>query len=213
MSSRIGRAERAGRLLAAGRGADKRQPFIVSCKLPRARLGLRAGGLTMFKRLIFFAGCIASAAAGQDPQPAGQSTDPAALFGARARIEQIDLSPDGRRVLYLTPGPRAGTMVVLQELGATEARVILRTDGDPERLESCNFVADDRVICSISLLQRRGNYLIPFSRLLSIDASGGDPKLLGERESFFDAYIRQFDGAIIDWRPGQPGTVLMSRSF
>ncbi|MDQ4086593.1 MAG: S9 family peptidase [Pseudomonadota bacterium] len=167
----------------------------------------------MLKRLIFFAGFIASAAAAQPSQPAQQSTDPATLFGARARIEQIDLSPDARRLVYLTPGPGASTMVVMQELGATEARVILRTDGDPERLNWCNFVSNDRVVCSVSFLQRRGNFLIPFHRLLSVDSTGGDAKLLGERESFFDAYIRQFDGTIIDWRPGQDGTVLMSRSY
>ena len=167
----------------------------------------------MFKRLIIFAGCIASAAAAQDRPSAEPSSDPATLFGARSRIEQIDLSPDARRVVYLTPGPGANTMVVMQELGATEARVILRTDGDPERVQWCNFVSDDRLVCRVTLLQRRGNFLIPFFRLLSIDANGGDPKLLGERESFFDAYIRQFDGSIIDWRPGEDGTVLMSRSY
>jgi dipeptidyl aminopeptidase/acylaminoacyl peptidase len=167
----------------------------------------------MFKRLIFFAGFIASAVAGQEaPQPA-QNADPAALFGARARIEQIDLSPDGQRLVYLTPGPRASTMVVMQQLGATQAQVILRTDGNPERVNWCNFVSNDRLVCRITFLQRRNNFLIPFYRLLSVDASGGDPKLLGERESFFDAYIRQFDGSIIDWRPGQEGTVLMSRSY
>jgi dienelactone hydrolase len=162
----------------------------------------------MFRGLIVFAALFGATAAG-----AQQAQDPAALFGALPRIEHIDLSPDGRRVVYLTPGPRASTMVVMQEFGATEARVILRSDGNPERVNWCNFVADDRVVCRVTFLQRRGNFLIPFYRLLSIDSTGGDGKLLGERESFFDAYIRQFDGAIIDWRPGESGTVLMSRSY
>ena len=162
----------------------------------------------MFKRLLFFAS--ATLATGASAQPA---QDPAALFGARARIEQIDLSPDGRRVVYLTPGPGAGTMVVVQELGATEARVVLRSDGDPERLNWCSFVADDRLVCRISVLQRRGEHLIPFVRLLSMSIDGSASQLLGERESFYDAYSRNYDGSIIDWLPGQNGAVLMSRAY
>ncbi|HWT13561.1 MAG TPA: S9 family peptidase [Allosphingosinicella sp.] len=162
----------------------------------------------MFRRLIFLVAL--SLASGAFAQ---QGDDPAALFGARPRIEQIDLSPDGRRVVYLSPGPGASTMVVMQELVGADASVILRTDGNPERLNWCNFVADDRLICGITVLQRRGNFLIPYSRLLSVGADGQDGKLLGERESFFDAYIRQYDGAIIDWLPGENGAVLMSRSY
>jgi dienelactone hydrolase len=162
----------------------------------------------MFKRLIFFAGCMLASAAGAQP---GQ--DLAAAFGAREGIEQIDLSPSGQQVVYLTPGPGAGTMVVVQALGATEARVVLRTDGNPERLRWCNFVTDDRIVCQLSVLVEDGNSIIPFYRLMSLNTDGGDPKLLGERESFFDAYLRQFDGAIIDWLPGQNGVVLMSRSY
>ena len=166
----------------------------------------------MFNRVFIVAGLLlaSSAAAQQGPE---QSADPAALFGARARIEHIDLSPDGRRLVYLTPGPGASTMVVVQELGASEANVVLRTDGDPERLGWCDFVADDRLICRITVLQRRGNFLIPFMRLLSVNTQGGDAQMLGERESMYDAYIRQYDGSIIDWLPGQNGSVLMSRSY
>ena len=164
----------------------------------------------MLKPLIFFAGAaLASSAVAQSGQPA---SDPAAMFGARPRIEGIDLSPNGRQVAYLTPGPGASTMVVVQELGATEARVVLRTDGNPERLSWCSFVADDRLVCRISFMERRGDFLIPYVRLLSIDTATGEGQLLGQRESFFDAYARQYDGTIIDWMPGENGAVLMSRA-
>lgn len=162
----------------------------------------------MFKRLTFLAVAALSAAAGAQPAP-----DAAALFGARPRIEQIDLSPDGRSVVYLTPGPGQGTMVVVQELGATEARVVLRTDGHPERLNWCGFVADDRLVCRITIMERRDGFLIPYVRLLSIDREGGHPQLLGQRESFYDEYSRNYDGTIIDWLPDQNGSVLMSRAY
>lgn len=162
----------------------------------------------MFRSLFCLAGvALATASAAQQPQ------DAAALFGARPHIEQIDLSPDGQSVVYLTPGPGESTMVVVQQLGASEAQVVLRTDGDPERVGWCSFVADDRLVCRILLMERRGNFLIPYVRLLSMRSDGTDGKLLGERESFFDEYRRQFDGTIIDWMPGQNGVVLMSRAY
>ena len=162
----------------------------------------------MFKRLIACAGfALAAAAAAQEP------STPAALFGARAHIEQIDLSPDGGSIVYLTPGPGASTMVVVQRLGAAEANVVMRTDGDPERLRWCNFVANDRIVCRITLLMRENESFIPYSRLLAIGTDGSNPQLLGQRQSFFDAYTRQFDGSIIDWLPDENGTVLMSRSY
>jgi dienelactone hydrolase len=162
----------------------------------------------MFRSLVFAVGILLGpAAAAQQPQ------EPAALFGARPHIEQIDLSPDGQSVVYLTPGPGAGTMVVMQRLGASEAQVVLRTDGDPERLSWCSFVTNDRLVCRVNVLIRENDSFIPYSRLLSMNSDGSQPQLLGQRQSFFDAYIRQFDGEIIDWMPDSDGTVLMSRSY
>lgn len=162
----------------------------------------------MFKRFSFLAAALYASGALAQPAP-----DAAALFGARPHIEQIDLSPDGQSVVYLTPGPGAGTMVVIQRLGESEAQVVLRTDGNPERLRWCSFVTDDRLVCRVGLLIRENESFIPYSRLLSIDTDGSRPKLLGQRQSFFDAYIRQFDGEIIDWLPDEDAAVLMSRSF
>ena len=169
----------------------------------------------MFKRIVFFTGCIlaSAAAAQQGAAPA----DPAALFGARQAVSQIDISPDGQRVVYLVPGPGESTYAVAQALdGESQARIILRSDGDPERLQGCDFVANDRLICRFYVLADGGygtSNLLPFTRLLSVDLDGGDAQLLGQRQSSYDAYLRQFDGAIIDWLPDEDGAVLMSRQY
>lgn len=163
----------------------------------------------MLKRLIFCTSFMLSAAAA-----AQEASGPAALFGAREGIEQIDISPDGRRVLYVTPGPGANSYVLVQDLdGQTQPQVVVRTDGDPERLRWCNFVSNDRIVCRISVLVEDGNYIVPFARLLSMDTDGTNPQLLGQRESFYDARLRQFDGSILDWLPGEGNSVLMSRDY
>jgi dipeptidyl aminopeptidase/acylaminoacyl peptidase len=55
--------------------------------------------------------------------------------------------------------------------------------------------------------------LVPFSRLVSMNADGTDPKLLGQRQSYNDARLRQFDGSILDWSGGEAGSVLMAREL
>ena len=159
--------------------------------------------------MFFCASFILAAAAPAQPAP-----DAAERFGAREHIEFIDLSPDGRRVVYLTPGPGHSTIAVVQDLsGGAQPQAVVRTDGDPERLRWCRFVANDRVICRVSLLMAERGTFIPYNRLLAVGTDGGQPQLLGERPSFFDAYIRQFDASILDWLPGEDGVVLMIRAY
>ena len=55
--------------------------------------------------------------------------------------------------------------------------------------------------------------IIPFARNIAINSDGSGVKPLGQRASFNDERIRQFDGAIIDWLPGGDGSVLMARDY
>jgi dienelactone hydrolase len=149
---------------------------------------------------------LASAAVAEPP------ADQARLYGARESVEHIDISPDGGHVVYLQPGPGRTTIVYLADLNErAEPQVVVRSDGAPERLRQCNFVTNERLICQLTGMATVTGVLVPFSRLVSLDTSGQNMRLLGERESFYDARLRQFDGAILDWLVGQDGQVLMSR--
>src|SRR5207244_3428946 len=39
------------------------------------------------------------------------------------------------------------------------------------------------------------------------------PKLLGQSQSAYDAYMRQFDASVIDWLQGAQGKVLLERAY
>jgi dipeptidyl aminopeptidase/acylaminoacyl peptidase len=149
--------------------------------------------------------------------PAAQSvpaSSPAAMFGVRESVEQIDISPDGRHVVYLQPGPGRVTIVFVSDLAGNAApRVVVRSDGNPERIRSCNFVTNERLICQISGMATIAGILTPFSRLVSLDTTGQNVRMLGQRESFYDSRLRQFDGEILDWLVGQDGQVLMTRDY
>jgi dienelactone hydrolase len=157
-----------------------------------------------------------AASAQQPPAPATQAApaaDPATLFGVRENVEQIDLSPDGRRVVFLQPGPGRSTIAYLYDLaGGGAPSLVTRTDGDPERLRWCRFATSDRLICRIGGMTRSQDVLLPFSRLISMDLDGTHPQLLGQRQSYFDAGLRQYDGSILDWS-GTDGAVMMERQI
>ncbi len=170
----------------------------------------------MKRLLASFVLLAAGTAAAQQPAPpaaAQAAADPAALFGVRENVEQIDISPDGRRLVYLQPGPGRTTIVYTYDLGGGGApAMVTRTDGSPERMRWCRFATNDRLICQVVGMTLVQDVLIPFSRLISLNTDGTDARLLGQRASYFDAGLRQFDGSILDWS-ATDGSVLMARQI
>jgi len=158
------------------------------------------------------------ASAGHAQAPISLAAD-AAAFGAREAVDAPDLSPDGSRVLYLTPGPGHSTVAVIGDLSSGQFSRVVGSDGEPESLQSCHYASTTRLVCKFGgLIENKNNaYLagemLGFSRLVALDATGGNPKLLGQAGSSYDAWIRQSDGEIIDWLGAAEGSVLMSRLY
>ncbi len=155
--------------------------------------------------------CFAGAGVAQSPV---SLADDAAAFGAREAVHQPNLSPDGSKVLYLTPASGRKTAAVIMDLGSGQFTNLLSSDGEPESLDWCGFAAPGRVICNFSgHTEAKGlGDLLGFSRLISMGTDGGNPKLLGQAESAYDAWLRQDDGSIVDWLDVN-GSVLMERLY
>ncbi len=148
-------------------------------------------------------------------EPAGTRLETAgALFGVRETVQHIDISPDGQRVVYVTPGPGRSSLALVATLnrGGEPARAFA-TNGSPDRLDWCNFVTDDRLVCRGSGVVDQAGVRIPYSRLISVDTDGGNFAALGQQSTFYDTRLRQFDGEILDWLPGEDGMVLMAREY
>ena len=163
----------------------------------------------MFKRLAIFVAVVSAAAVAS-----AQRTLPnaPALFGARERVEQMSISPDGRSVVYLTPVGGRGTAIVVQALDG-DPRIVTRSTGSPERVRRCDFVTNDRLVCFVSLMQTEGAAMIPYQRMFAIDINGGNVRQLGQRNTGNETRLRQYDGTIIDWLPGQDGELLIARVY
>lgn len=139
---------------------------------------------------------------------------PEAAFGSRESIEQISLSPDGAKIAYLAPAPGAVTVLMVADAdGTSAAKPVMRTSADTGRFYWCDWASNSRLICGIYGIGNAGyGFLSSFTRLVALDADGGNVRQLGQRAS--DAlYARQFDGGVIDWHADDNGSVLMSRAY
>jgi len=137
----------------------------------------------------------------------------AKLFGVRESIQSMALSPGGNRLVLLSAGPGRSSVVRIVEIPAMSVRTILSSAGDPESFRWCDFASDTQVICRHVGNGMIDNDVVGYARLVTFDTDGKNVKELGQRRSFYDAGLRQYDGAILDWLPGQSGAVLMERTY
>jgi pimeloyl-ACP methyl ester carboxylesterase len=137
----------------------------------------------------------------------------AKLFGVRESIQSMALSPGGNRLVLLSAGPGRTSVVQIVELPAMSVRTILSSAGDPESFRWCDFASDTQVVCRYVGNGMINNDVVGYGRLVTFDTDGKNVKELGQRRSFYDAGLRQYDGDIMDWLPGQGGAVLMERTY
>jgi dipeptidyl aminopeptidase/acylaminoacyl peptidase len=181
----------------------------------------RFAGDSHLKAIQFLATALAAgafAASAQDapaPAPAAAKVlaTPAAMFGVRESVQAIDISPSGKRIAFVAPGPGRGSIAYVVDLPGGAPRRILERAGNPEYLSWCRFVTEARLVCQSDGVTPVGTYLVPFSRLVAVNDDGTHLVSLGQSASEYDTRLRQFDGEIIDWLPDETGAVLMSREY
>ncbi|WP_374387789.1 alpha/beta hydrolase family protein [Sandaracinobacter sp.] len=153
--------------------------------------------------LVSFATTTASA---QDAQ------DLARKFGARPGVEDAALSPDGQRIAYLSPAKGQGAVVQAVDLVEGAApKPVFAVDGNPQRLSWCIWVTAERLVCDVWGTIFDGEDPQNFSRTVSFNRDGTNPRLLSARNTN-SSWWRVFGGGgIVDWLPTQENAVLMAR--
>lgn len=143
--------------------------------------------------------------------------DAAAAFGARPDVETLRLSPDGNSILFVTPIQGQGSVVYTLNLApGAKPKVAFYADGKPFRMNGCDWVANDRLVCSVYgvLNDKINNNLagrLPFARSYAVNADGSKPQKLSAPQSSYTSAFATQDGVVIDWLPDQDGSVLMER--
>jgi hypothetical protein len=135
------------------------------------------------------------------PAAARDLADPAAAFGVRESVQSIAMSPDGSTLVYAQPAPGQGAVLFAVDIASSAVRPVMRADGVRQRLGGCNFVSNLRLVCGIWGITDYEGVLVPVSRLAALDTNGGNIRVLGERDSPDQEYIRTYSGSVIDWLP------------
>jgi dienelactone hydrolase len=154
-----------------------------------------------------------AAAQPAENRPAARLADPAAAFGVRESVEFIRMSPDGRRIAYLSPGRGQGSGLYIVDLASGQSTVAATADGVRQRLDWCSWVSNQRLVCSIFAIGRLEGDVVSASRLIALDADGRNLQQLGQRDSDYQRYTRLWGGNVIDLLPGEDGAVLMGQQF
>ena len=147
---------------------------------------------------------------------AGAPADPPAAFGARESVLDVALSPSGRRVAFISPGAGQGAVLFTVDVGSTaEASRTLTSDGSPERLAGCGWVSEERLVCTVYMVVNHAGAAerVGATRLVAVNAGGGNLKLLSRQSRPYDLYVAFGGGEVIDWLPGTDGAVLMGREY
>jgi dipeptidyl aminopeptidase/acylaminoacyl peptidase len=136
--------------------------------------------------------------------------DAAAAFGSRPGANSISLSPDGTSIAFIMPSTGRSSILFTMKIDAeAKARPALTSDGKPFRLQSCEWVSNSRLVCTLYFLARQSGELAPFTRLIAIDSDGRDFKLLSEHRGL-SLGSQLGGGAILDLLPDEDGVVLMA---
>jgi dipeptidyl aminopeptidase/acylaminoacyl peptidase len=145
-----------------------------------------------------------------------KSFDAAAAFGARQSVNDFSLSPDGMSAAYIAPASGQGSILYTVKLGDNATpKPALQASGSPERLGKCEWVSNNRLVCIVYGVVKSSSSLelMPFTRLIAVDADGSNFKLLSTKVT---AYTRGYllgGGQVIDALPDQDGVVLMTRVY
>ncbi|MDP8984681.1 MAG: S9 family peptidase [Pseudomonadota bacterium] len=142
--------------------------------------------------------------------------DAAAAFGALPSVSNLRLSPDGKSVVYIAPameGP--GNIAYTYDLRRPHSsKPALRAGGDPERLTTCSWVSNDRLVCEVfGVVKNPSTGLLPFTRLFAANRDGSDLKLLSTETNEYSRGYELNGGSVLDWLPDEDGAVLMTRQY
>jgi dipeptidyl aminopeptidase/acylaminoacyl peptidase len=144
--------------------------------------------------------------------------DAATAFGARPSVESISLSPDGMSVAVVAPSTGQGSVVYVQSLAKGASRTfkaVLSASGKPDRLAGCDWVSNQRLVCTVYGVIAASLLLEPvqFSRLIAVNIDGTKLQLLSTRSNEFTRGLQLGGGSVIDWLPDEDGAVLMTRVY
>ncbi len=147
---------------------------------------------------------------------ADTAAEAAAKFGARETIQQISLSPDGKRVAFIQPAGPRGARLFVASVDNGVPTSILSSSGNPDKLSECHWSTNVRLVCQIYFVLNDGSDNRGFIRMVALDADGKNLKMISARTNLRATYVAGNGGGVIDWLGDgdkNGNTILMTRAF
>ena len=152
-------------------------------------------------------------AAAQEAQSAETPEDIAIRFGIRSSVLDISLSPSGRMLAWIAPGPNHAEILKVLDLdGNTEIASIVSNTEITADLNQCDWVTDTRLLCDVfGMTKRSDGVLLPYDRMFAVNFDGSGLERLHDRRSRRAMGFNQDGGDIVALDvPGAPGQVLIT---
>lgn len=152
------------------------------------------------------------------PAMAETPQEAAELFGARADVRHVSLSPDGTKFSYITPMGAEGEALMTVDLSQATpvARSVIAVDTERSNLDFCEWATDTRLICRtwFSRDSSNSNDIVGISRLFAVDENGGNVQQLTQTENARTMYRSFSGGSVVALDvEGEPDKILMTQQW
>lgn len=174
------------------------------------------GSFAVIAALALAVPLVTAPAAAQNAETAESAEDIAMRFGIRPSVLDISLSPSGRMLAWIAPGPNHTELLKVFDLdGEGGIETIVSNTEITADLSQCNWVTDTRLLCEVFGMTMRGDgVLLPYSRMFAINYDGSGMESLADRRSRRAVSFNQDGGDIVAFDvPGEPGQVLITRNY
>lgn len=130
----------------------------------------------------------------------------AGKFGALGSVLGPSLSPDGTKIIFLTPTEDGGRTLFLADIvKGGMPKVVFGARVKDETVSHCSFASNRRIICRVYILVKEGSVVKAMSRLVLTDLDGKNAQIVGENDRY-----SLLGNSILDWNvPGKPGHILV----
>ena len=164
------------------------------------------------KLFAIVAGAALASSAQAADAPAGGA---AAAFGARQQVESVSISPDGKMIAIIEPTTGRGAALLVANLDGTPVlKPIMASSGSPDRLQSCAWTDNTRLVCSIYMINTIYAERHGVSRLLAVNSDGSGVRELTASSNGTALAVLLYGGGVIDWSGnGSDGSVLLNRWY
>ncbi|WP_430415060.1 alpha/beta fold hydrolase [Parasphingorhabdus sp.] len=140
------------------------------------------------------------------------ANEKAKIFGALPAIKDISLSPDGKRIAFISPGPgKMSDLYTIDLANGDQPTRVMSSSGDPENLQWCGWVSNNRLACRLGGLKKQAGEIYGFGTIFAIGSDGKNARQLTLEKDANTLTYSLGSGSIVDWLPDEQNSVLMSR--